>query len=94
MNEQPKLDRRKGVALREYLTPIITSVVVGFGSSYLAIYVAVNKMSLQLQYMERDIGGMQALKDNVSENKYKTISIEIYLADLNKRIEKIENKIN
>jgi len=88
-----KLDRRKAVNMREYLVPVITSLIVGFGSSYLAIYVAINKMTLQIEYIERDLGNIQEIKENINDNKYKTQLVEIWIADYGKRLEKIENVI-
>lgn len=93
-NSNNAVDRRKIVALREMIIPLVTAVVVGIASSFLTTYVAVNTLQLKVQYLEKSVDTLTQLVKDVNVNQLQISKVEMRVDDQSRRFDKIEEKFD
>lgn len=86
-------ERRTSNMLREVIIPTVTAVIVGSGSSYIAMERSTAVMQERMRVFERDLNATGNILVAVQANQLELAARGQWMTSTNLRIKKLQNEI-
>lgn len=88
------MDRRHGNVLREIMVPLVVSVVVGVGGSYMSTQITVSTVATRVDGMKEDLSELRGLMSAVQQNQMTLAARGEWIKSVEERLQIIRDEIS